>query len=220
MRIILIGSGKLIYFLARQFASKSYQMTIINSDADDAKLLASKVKATVLVGDGSDPARLEEAQAYRADALLALTPEDQDNLVACQIAQKRFSVAQTVALVNDPNNREVFEKLGVTVAFSATETIANSLKQQTEIEEIRNLVPVAEGQVSVSEVTLLDDSPVVGKTIVDLDPPDGTLVACIVRGDTVFVPKAWTQLEAGDRLVIIAQAEYYGALMRKITGEI
>ncbi|MGB3238118.1 MAG: TrkA family potassium uptake protein [Geitlerinemataceae cyanobacterium] len=219
MRIIVVGQGKLMYFLTRQFASIGYRVTLIVPDANEATRLSRKVKATVLVGNGSDPLILQEAEAYRADALLSLMSQDEDNLVACQIAQKRFGIKQTLALVNDPNNREVFEKLGVSVAFSATEIIANSIKQQTELEDIRNLIPFAEGKIGVSEVTLAADSPAVGRTLLDLDPPDGTLIACISRGTEVFVPKSWTELQEDDRLVLIAQPECYGAILRKLTGE-
>ena len=117
MKVILIGGGKLVYFLVRQFASKGYHLTIINQDAVEAKALARQLKATVILGDGSDPGMLKEAGAYQADIVLSLTPHDQDNLVACQIAQKRYGVPRTIALVNDPDYQEVFQQLGVTVAF-------------------------------------------------------------------------------------------------------
>ena len=120
MRVILIGGGKLVYFLAKQFTSKGYHLTIINADEQEAIALSRNLQATVINGEGSNPHILSQAGAYRADITLSLTGNDEDNLIACQIAQKEYGVPRTLALINDPENRPIFEKLGVNVAFSAT----------------------------------------------------------------------------------------------------
>ena len=219
MRIILIGSGKLAYFLAKQFASKNYYTTVINSDISEATLLSRQLKSPVIHGEGSASETLSEAGAYQADVVLSLTPHDEDNLIACQIAQKEYGVPRTIALVNDPENQEVFEKLGITIAFSATQIIASLIEQQTSSEEIRNLLPIAEGKVNVTEIALQPEHSVVGQTIDDLKLPVGTLIACILRRGEVIVPSGENSLESQDRLVLISQPESYGQLMRLLTGE-
>ena len=92
MRDILIGEDKLTYFLGRQITSKGYYLTIITPDKEEATSLSRRLKATVITGNGSDPKVLQAAGAYQADAVLALTDNDPDNLIACQIAQDRFGV--------------------------------------------------------------------------------------------------------------------------------
>lgn len=219
MKIILIGGSKLAYFLAKQFASKNYYTTIINADLEEAKTLSRSLKATVIHGLGSDPATLGEAGALQADVVLSLTMHDEDNLIACQIAQKEYGVPRTIALVNDPENQAIFEKLGITVAFSATQIIASLIEQQTASSDIQNLLPIAEGKVNVSEIALEQDNPVVGKTINDVRLPDGTLIACILRQGEVIVPSGENSLQALDRLVVIGQPESYGQLMRLLCSE-
>jgi trk system potassium uptake protein TrkA len=219
MKIILIGGSKLAYFLAKQFASKNYYTTIINSDLDEAKILSRTLKATVIHGLGSDPVTLSEAGAYQADVVLSLTTEDEDNLIACQIAQKEYGVPRTIALVNDPQNQPIFEKLGITVAFSATQIIASLIEQQTATGDIQNLLPIAEGKVNVTEIALENDNPVVGKTINEVRLPEGTLIACILRQGEVIVPSGENSLQALDRLVVIGQRESYGQLMRLLCSE-
>ncbi len=219
MKIILIGGSKLAYFLAKQFASKNYYTTIINADLEEAKTLSRTLKATVIHGQGSDPATLGEAGALQADVVLSLTTEDEDNLIACQIAQKEYGVPRTIALVNDPENQQIFEKLGITVAFSATQIIASLIEQQTATGDIQNLLPIAEGKVNVTEIALEADNPVVGKTINDVRLPDGTLIACILRQGEVIVPSGENSLQALDRLVVIGQPESYGQLMRLLCSE-
>ena len=219
MKIILIGGSKLAYFLAKQFASKNYYTTIINADLEEAKTLSRTLKATVIHGQGSDPATLGEAGALQADVVLSLTTHDEDNLIACQIAQKEYGVPRTIALVNDPENQQIFEKLGITIAFSATQIIASLIEQQTASSDIQNLLPIAEGKVNVTEIALEQDNPVVGKTIDEVQLPNGTLIACILRQGEVIVPSGENSLQALDRLVVIGQPESYGQLMRLLCRE-
>lgn len=136
MRIILIGGNKTTYFLARTFSSKGYHLAIINKDPAEAKWLSEQVKALVILGDGSDPAILEQAGARRADVVISLTPQDEDNLIACQIARQMYGVPRTMALVNDPDNEAIFAQLGVTTTFSATRMIAALIERQTGLEDV------------------------------------------------------------------------------------
>ena len=218
MRIILIGTDKLTYFLGRRFSSKGYFLTIITPSEENAVSLSRRLKATVLTGNGSDPATLKEAGAYQADVLLALTSRDQDNLIACQVAQDRYGVPKTVALVNDPENREVFEELGVTVAFSATEILGSMIEQQTASADIRNLVPITDSGVTITEVVLEETSPAVGSAIKDLNL-QGAVVACVVRRGRVLLTKQRSYLHAGDRLLLIAENDRYGQAQKALTGE-
>jgi trk system potassium uptake protein TrkA len=207
MRIILVGGSKTVYFLARQFVRRRYHVTVINRDPIRAREIANETKATVVLGDGTDVHRLEEAGARAADALLAMTNHDQDNLVACQIASRIFSVPRTIALVNDPDNEAIFKQLGVTVAFSATRLIGMILDQETNFEDITAFMPLAQGRVNVTEVRLAPDSPAVGKTLLDLQLTENSLIACIIRNDEVIVPRGATQLEVDDHLLLISHPE-------------
>ncbi|MBN2429021.1 MAG: TrkA family potassium uptake protein [Deltaproteobacteria bacterium] len=219
MRVIMVGCGEIVYFLARQFAGKGFRVTIVTREAHEAGVLSRKLKATVLHGDGSDPVVLDQAGARRAEVVLALTPRDQDNLAVCQIAHHMFRVPRTVALVNDPENEEIFRKLGVTVPFSATQIIAGILEERAGFEEISDLFPVAEGKVTISEVSLRPDSPVVARLVQDLEFPEGALIGGIIRSGEVIIPKGNTQLAETDRLIIISQPGCYDQVLRLLTGE-
>lgn len=218
MRILLIGGGKLTYFLAKQFASKGYYVTLINPDREEATTLARQLKATVIWGEGSALEILGEAGAYQTDVVLALTPQDEDNLVACQIAQTEYGVPRTIALVNDPDNQEIFEKFGVTVAFSATQIIANLIEKQASSEEIKTSLPVADGKINVTEIVLQPDSPAVGKTLNELPLPEDSLIACILRQDRTLVPSGDNCLQEQDRLILVSKPDSYGQLLRLLVG--
>jgi trk system potassium uptake protein TrkA len=222
MRIIVIGGGETIetvYFLARLFSRRGDQVTIVNPYPAEAQMLSRQVKATVILGDGSDPAVLEEAGARRADVLLSLTPHDPDNLVACQIAQKLYGVPRTLALVNDPDNEEVFRQLGITEVFSATRVIGSLIEGQTLFDEIIHLFPAAEGRLYVTEVVLDGQAPAIAKTLQDLALPEESLVAAIIRDQKVIVPGGEYRLQAADRLIVIALPENQQEILRTLTGE-
>lgn len=207
MRIILIGGNQTVYFLARQFVRRKYHVTVVNRDPNRSRQIAQQTKATVVLGDGTDVQRLEEAGARQADVLLALTNHDQDNLIACQIAQKLFSIPRTIALVNDPENEPIFKTLGVTIAFSATRIIGSILDQETDFENITSLMPLAQGRINISDVRLDANCPSLGKTLLELDLSDHSLIACIIRDDEVIVPRGSTRLMANDHLILISQPE-------------
>jgi trk system potassium uptake protein TrkA len=221
MRLILIGGGETIetiYFLAKLFAQRGHQVTIVNPYPDEAQMLSRRVKATVILGDGSDPGVLEEAGARRADVVLSLTPYDPDNLVACQIAQTLYSVPRTMALVNDPDNEQVFQQLGITLVFSATRVIGSLIEGQTIFDEITHLFPAAEGRLHVTEVVLPEGSPAAGKTLQELDLPDESLVAAIIRDEQAVLPRGESQLQVADRLILIALPDKQEEVLRLLTG--
>lgn len=219
MRIILIGGNKTVYFLARQFLEHDYGVTIINRSPLRARELAQNTGATVVCGEGSDVSFLEEAGARRADVVMALTPHDEDNLIACQLAKKLFGVPRTFALVNDPENERVFEQLGINVAFSATRIIASLIEQQTHFEDITTLMPIAEGRVTVTDVRLDNESPVVGKALHEIKLSGEALVACIIRNDEVIIPRGSTRLLVNDHLILISQPEHYEETLVNLCGE-
>ena len=222
MRLILIGGGETIetiYFLARLFSRRGHRVTVVNPYPDEARMLARRVEATVILGNGSDPAVLEQAGARRADALLSLAPYDPDNLVACQIAQRLYGVPRTMALVNDPDNEEVFRQLGISIVFSATRIIGGLIEGHTVHDEITHLFPAAEGRVQVTELELADGSPAIGKHLHELALPATSLVASIIRGGEVIVPRGESQLQAADHLILIVLPEDREDVLRLLTGQ-
>ena len=219
MRIILVGGDETVYFLARQFVRRKFHVTVINRDPARGRELVERTKATVVLGDGTDANRLEEAGARQADAVLALTSHDQDNLIICQIAARRFGVPRTIALVNDPDNEDIFQRLGVQVAFSATRIIGSLIEQETDFDNITALMPLARGRINITDVRIDADSPSVGKTLIELDLAPDSLVACIVRHEDVIVPRGSTQIEANDHLILISHPQNEKHDFRTLCGE-
>jgi trk system potassium uptake protein TrkA len=218
MKVLMAGAGKTLYFLCRNFTAKGYTVVIINRDREECVRLARQLSALVVCGDASDATILKEAGAMDADVVLAITPNDQDNLVICQLASIQFNVPRVLALANDPDNAEIFEKLGVS-AFSTIHIVGSLIEQRASLEQIINLMPVGEGRVNVTEIILDADSPVSGKLLKDVILPKNALVAVVIRGNQPIVPRGADDLLAGDRVVLITLPENHGAVLKAFTGE-
>ncbi|MCF7956657.1 MAG: NAD-binding protein [Phycisphaerae bacterium] len=218
MDIIIVGGGKIVYFLAKAFFSKGYNVTIINRKKEECGWLARRLKATVVFGNATDPHILKDAKTYSMDAVLAVTPNDEDNLVICQLAKLNYGVKRTLALVNDPDNEKVFQELGVTTAFSTTHIISSLIEQRIGLEDIVGLFSVADGKVNVTEVVLKDSSPVVDASLIELELPADSLIACILRNGSTIIPRGSTKLHAQDRLVLITMPENHGQVLKFLTG--
>lgn len=219
MKVIIAGSGKIVYYLARQFAKKRIKTLVVTPHPDEAKDLTQRIGEPVLKGDATDPRILEEAGALQADAVLALTPHDEDNLAICQIAGKMYRVPRTIALVNDPENEEIFHKLNVSVAISATRILSILFEEQAGFEEIGKMISVAGGNVSVSEVILREGSPADGAAIQTIAFPEEALIGGVIRGGKVLIPKGSTELQGGDRLIVIATEASLDQVLHVLTGE-
>ena len=218
MKVILVGSGRILYYLARQFTRKEYDVQIITAAEKDARELSQRLSRPVLAGDATDPKIMEAAGAFRADVVLALTPNDEDNLAVCQIARQMYQVPRTIALVNDPENEEVFHKLKVSMAISATRILSIILEEQAGFEEISKMISVSEGHVSVAEIILREDSPAAGLSIESIALPGEALIGGIIREGKVLIPNGGSQLLGADRLILIATEASMDEAMRMLVG--
>jgi|SRR5579875_1030986 trk system potassium uptake protein TrkA len=137
MYVIVIGGGKVGYFLSRDLLERGEEVTLVEKDPARAQWLESQLGSIVMTGDGDEMAFLKTTGIDRADAVLAVTGDDEDNLVALQLAKREFNVPLTIARVNNPANVEIFKALGVDEAVSATEILLNALETKVIREEIR-----------------------------------------------------------------------------------
>jgi len=217
MHIIIAGEGRLPYFLSKSFISKGYRVTVITTKSDEAEDLARRTKATIIVGDASEPDILRDADAYYCDLLVAVTPRDEENLVISQLAQMEFGISKTLALVNDPENAPIFNQLGCK-AFSTTEIISQMIEQSVQMDEIISVFPTEEGKILLTEFKLNSTSPILNTKLKQLDRPDQSLLVSIIRDDKVIVPNGETILLDGDKIMVLSTPENHSKVIRMITG--
>ena len=206
MRVIIAGSGITVYFLAKRFIAKGYQISIISDHPVDSDYYARNLKALIIHGDPSDPGLLKQAMAYEAEMLIGITPRDQDNLVICQIAREYFQIPGILAVVNDPDNEEVFQRLGIK-AVSNCRFLIETIENLSAMDDIRQQFSFGAGKVMITELEISASSRVAGKHVSEINIPASALIATIFRGDEVLIPCGSTVILPGDRIILITLPE-------------
>jgi trk system potassium uptake protein TrkA len=218
--IIVVGVGKVGYFLARRLCAGKHTVSVVEKDKALCEEVAKDLEALVISGDGCEPDILEEAGAQRADVVAAVTGDDEDNLIICQIAKEKFNVRRTIARVNNPDNERIFSSLGVDVPVDSTRIIAKIVEEEVSFSDFVNLLSFKRGKLAVVRVDLPNDAPSIRKEIKDIAlPPDSVLVS-VVRGDEVIVPKGNTVLEPGDDIIAITSIGNESQLLKALVGKL
>lgn len=205
-KVLLIGGRGKAKSLAESLLAQGYHVTIINNSYEDCEQLADMKNLNVYHGDGTKPYVLDEAGAAECSIAIALTAQDQDNLVACQLCKKYFGVKKTVSLVSDPAKTEFFHQMGIDSVVCAISAVTSIIQQQAFIDDMVNIVPVGYGQVQIVEVHIPGDAPISGKKLWEIDLPKEVVVGCILRQDKALIPRGDTRINAGDTLVVIASS--------------
>ena len=218
MNIIIAGGGKTVFFLCRIFNAKGYKVTIVNNDREESVYLSRHLKSTVIYGNYGDSQTIIEAGVMSADMVLAITPNDHDNLMICQQSMLQYDVLRVLALANDPDNIEVFKSLGIE-AFSTTSIISNMIEQITAVEDVRNYFPINKGRMYITEITIDKDSPLIGKTIYEVDLPEESSILLIIRDNQPLLPEKTSNILIGDSILLLTSSEDYGPGVKAITGE-
>lgn len=219
MRIVVAGGGKVGYYLVQTLTHKGHQISVIELDGELCSRIAGEFGALVIQGDGTSLQALEDAGIQDADAIAAVTGQDETNLVICQLAKRVFKVRRAIARCNNPKNREVFRRLGVDAAVSSTAIIADFMEREVAVDAVKTLLTFEHGDMALLEADLTPASPATGKEVKDLPlPPDCILVA-VIRGEHVVFPRGDTRLAAGDAVLAMTTEDRRPELKRVLTGK-
>jgi trk system potassium uptake protein TrkA len=220
MYIVIVGAGNVGYHLAKAVLSKGHEVLLIDRDAATLERIEDELGSIGLKGDGCEANVLEEAGTARADLFVAVTDQDADNLVACQIAKHRFKVPRTVARMSDLKNEPLFKKLGVDVTVSSTILILQYIETQTSKPRLLTRLAVLRGsEREMVDVRIPPTAAVVGKKIRDISLPQNSLIILLIRQDErIQLPTSTTTLEAGDRVVVVGDRSSEEGLHQALTG--
>ncbi len=219
MYVIVVGGGRVGYFLARALLENNIEVTIIESNKDIFDLVSHQVDCPVILGDGSSTAVLEMAGANRASVFVAVTNHDHDNLIACQLAKQQFGVPRTIARVKNPKNEAVMQMLGVDVTVSSTAIIAGVIQSELPRIRIRQVLDLHTGQLELMEYRLDEHSPVVGKRLREMSFPAACNIVTIFRNGEAVVPRGDTSFEAGDLILTLVKLPNEPEIRKLLLGE-
>ena len=219
MYVVIVGGGKVGYYLARSLVAGGHEVAIIEKSAEKCNRMADEISGTVvLCGDGCEMATLEAVGLGRADLVAAVTGDDEDNLVVCQIAKRRFSVGRSISRINNPRNEAIFLKLGIDATVSSTPIIEAQIEQQITTSSLVHLLSLQGVGIGIVELRLGPDSPANGRQVQELGLPDDSIICMTIRDGKAVVPYGATRLHAGDELVAVVSMQSEARLRELLTG--
>ncbi len=220
MYIIIVGGGSVGYHLCKALLKEEHEVLVLDKDATKCENFEDDMGSVCVRGDGCEVATLAEAGVSRAEVFIAATDEDEDNLVACQIAKHKFGVPRTIARVNDPKNEEIFRKLGVDCPISVTNLILEHIEEKIPTHPLIHLLTMGEEKIEIVEVKILEGSKAAHKSVKELSlPPDSLLALLIRNGHKPQVPTADTVLEVNDRIIALTTTGSEEALEEELASD-
>lgn len=220
MYMVVVGGGKVGYYLAKELVEEGHEVLVIEKDAGKCRAIVEELGDIALRGDGCEVAVAEQAGFGRADIVIAVTGDDEDNLAVCQVAKYRFGVGRTVARINNPKNEVIFKKLGINTTVSATAAILSHIEQELPTHPLIPLMTIKGGGLEIVEVKVPPRAAVVGKALKEILLPQQSLISLIIDEEGIpRVPTSDSVLRAGDEVVAVALKESEGALRAALTSE-
>jgi trk system potassium uptake protein TrkA len=210
--VIVAGGGKVGFYLARELVAQGHEVLVIEKSGARVDAIANDLGNVVLKGNADEASVLGEAGANRADVVCAVTGDDEDNLVICQVAKRRFNVPRTVARINNPANESIFRLLGIDATVSSTEIILSVIEQEIPSQALVPLLRLRHADLEVVDAKLPKDSPLDGVSLRDLRLPAESLIAIVIRGGEPIFPGGATTLRAGDEIIALTRSAHEEAL--------
>ena len=216
MNILIVGGRDTTEYLLKSLSNKSHNITFIHDDYDYCKNIWRNYDVTVICGDGIKHYILEEARIHKNNIVIAMTNSDSDNLVICQLAKKVYGIKKAFATVSNPKNVEVFKKLGIDTAISATYVVAEMIEQITTVNEIHNFMPIEDGSISIIEVLVKDEYYISNKLLKDIEFSQDAIIGCIIRGKQSIIPKGNTKILPLDKLIILSPPDIQNKILNNV----
>jgi trk system potassium uptake protein TrkA len=205
MYAIIAGGGKVGFFLGRELIEHGHEVLIIEQNAERAEFIANELGNVVLRGNADEASTLAEAGAERADVVIAVTGDDEDNLVLLQVAKRRFGTRRTIARINDPRNENLFRMLGIDATVNGTLVMLSVLEQEIPQANLVPLLRLRNTDVEVVEAVVDSRSRVAGLPMSQIPLPPESTIAVVIRDGAAFFPNGSTVLQPGDEVVALTR---------------
>ena len=219
MFVLVVGGGKVGYYLTKELIEAGHEVALMEKDRGRADQIRDEIGSVVIAQDGCEGKYLHQAGANRADIVAAVTGDDEDNLVICQMAKHHFDVPRTIARVNNPKNEDLFRHLGVDEIISPTRMILGSIEQDIPVHELLHLAALGVGELEIIEAHIQEGSPAIGRVASTVTLPAGSSLFCVIRNGSPVPIRPDTVLAEGDKVIAIAHPDSEGAIRLQLIGE-
>ncbi len=203
MYVVIAGGGKVGWNLARELIEKGHEVTLVEQDRRRYLIIEEELEHAVQYGDATELWVLERAGIQRAELVIAVTGDDEDNILICQIAKEKYLCERTISRVNNPRNLQHFELLGIQPAVSATDLILRLIEHEVPQYGLVHLLDLPAERLEIIEIEVTPDAPAASKQVSEIAIPEGSLIISVLRSGEGFVPKPDTVIEAGDEVLLV-----------------
>jgi trk system potassium uptake protein TrkA len=219
MRVAIAGAGSVGTAIASDLHNGGHDVLVIEQDPELVARLEGELAITWVVADACEVSSLDAAGLSTVDVVVAATGDYEDNLVVSLLAKQEFAVPRVVARVNHPKNQWLFnESWGVDVSVSTPQLMTALVEEAVSVGSLVRLLRFEGGSAHLVEVTLAEDSPAAGESLVDLAIPREATVVAVVRGDRLVVPRGDTRLSAGDEVLVLVTEEAEDSVQQLLVG--
>jgi trk system potassium uptake protein TrkA len=216
---MVVGGGRLGYYLSRALLNEGHEVLVLEKNASICEGICRDMGSICMRGDGCEIATLEKAGTARADMFISVTGDDEDNLVACQVAKYQFKVPRTIARIRNPKNEAIFKKLGIDVTVSSTSIILEHIEHEVPSHRLTHLLSLQDRGLVIVEISIPQGAETVGRSLRDFNLPQDNLVSLVMRkGEKPFLPNKDTIIEADDHLLAITSPETEESLRTMLIG--
>jgi trk system potassium uptake protein len=220
MYIVIVGGGSIGYHLSKELLKQGHEVLVLEKDPAKCERFEDDLGSVCMTGDGCEVANLAEAGVSRADVFIAVTNEDEDNLVACQVAKHKFNVPRTIARASNPKNEEIFEKLGIDCTIAVTNLIMKHIEEEIPAHPLAHLLTMMEEGTEIVEIIISEESEAIGKKTRDLKIPKDAILALLIReGEKPQIPTMDTVFQEGDRIIAMTSVNSEDALKQQFITE-
>jgi trk system potassium uptake protein TrkA len=206
MYVIIVGAGKVGLNLARELIDKGHEVTLFEADRRRYLVVEAELGHVVQYGDATELWVLERAGVQRTDLVIAVTGDDEDNMLVCQVAKEKYECERVIARVNNPRNLQHFKLLGIQPVVSATDLILRLIEHEVPRYGLVHLLALEEERLEIIELEVQAGAPAAGQRVSEVTLPEGSLVISVLREGRGFVPTAETVVEAGDQVLLVLDA--------------
>lgn len=205
MFVLIVGGGKVGLNTARQLRQLGHEVAVVEQRKSRYDLIVEELEEALVFGDGTEIWVLEKAGIARADMVVAVTGDDEDNIIISQIAQLKFNVPKVVARVNNPFNQPMFDLLGIEATVCATTTMLRLILHELPVHKFVHLLSLRKENVELVELEVSENSPFANRYVQDIDLPDGVLLAAIIRAGHALLARGSTEILPGDYVLCVLQ---------------
>jgi len=207
-RVILIGGGNVGLAVAKSLEDRPDRIRakVIEKDRSIAERSADALEKTIVLhGDGLEPALLREANVDRADAVLCVTDDDKTNLLAA-VRAKATGAETTIVLINDPSLVPLLGPLDIDAYINPRATTVSSILRHVRQGRVRGVYSVGDAEAEMIEAQILSTSQMAGKTVREIDFPEGVIMGGLLKGGKMIRPEGNTRVEEGDVVALFARS--------------